>query len=85
MVIPEQFDANQRGAIDYMAFHKPIHDNRLSEFRRLWFGRTCERYRGSRTKIIFFRLPRAPIPFPETWYARPAIRFATWPRNNRMS
>jgi hypothetical protein len=38
---------------------------RLAHFFRTWLGRTVDRYRGSRTKIIFFRLPRGPIPRPD--------------------
>ena len=37
---------------------------RLAKFRRTWFGRIIDRYRGSRTKIVFVRLPRGPIPRP---------------------
>jgi hypothetical protein len=33
-------------------------------FRREWFGKIIDRYRGSRTRIIFLRLPRGPIPRP---------------------
>jgi hypothetical protein len=40
------------------------HDS-LGEFRREWFGRILQRYRGSRTRIVFLRLPRGPIPPPE--------------------
>lgn len=36
----------------------------FAEFRRLWFGRILDRYRGSRTRIIFVRLARGPIPRP---------------------
>lgn len=38
----------------------------LAAYRRTWFGRIIDRYRGSRTQIIFVRLPRAPIPRPGT-------------------
>jgi hypothetical protein len=38
---------------------------RTARFRRIWFGRILDRYRGSRTRIIFVRLPRGPIPRPE--------------------
>jgi hypothetical protein len=69
-VIPDSFTPGQRGAVEYLMSHKPMVNQRLSEFRRLWFGRTVERYRGSRTKIIFFRVARAPIPFPESWYVK---------------
>jgi hypothetical protein len=35
-------------------------------FRRKWFGRLIDYYRGTPTKIIFVRLPRGPIPRPDT-------------------
>jgi lysophospholipase L1-like esterase len=38
---------------------------RLAAFRRAWYGRILDRYRGSPTKIIFVRLPRGPIPRPD--------------------
>src|ERR1022692_96696 len=70
VVIPDTFDAGQRAAVEYMLSHRPMASHRLSEYRRLWFGRTVERYRGSRTRIIFFRVPRAPVPFPESAYLK---------------
>ncbi len=33
-------------------------------FRRQWFGRLLDRYRGTSTKVIFVRLPRGPVPRP---------------------
>ena len=33
-------------------------------FRRQWFGRLVDRYRGTGTKVIFVRLPRGPVPRP---------------------
>jgi hypothetical protein len=38
---------------------------RLAAFRRQWLGRILDRYRGSRTRIVFIRLPRGPIPCPD--------------------
>lgn len=38
---------------------------RMAAYRRTWYGRILDRYRGSRTKIIFLRLPRGPIPRPD--------------------
>ncbi len=38
---------------------------RLAAFRRQWLGRILDRYRGSRTRIAFIRLPRGPIPRPD--------------------
>jgi hypothetical protein len=36
-----------------------------TRYRQQWLGRVMDRYRGTRTKVIFFQLPRAPIPVPE--------------------
>jgi hypothetical protein len=33
-------------------------------FRRKWFGKLIDAYRGSPTKIVFARLPRGPVPRP---------------------
>jgi len=68
LVVPDGFTAAQRAAVDYIVTHKPMLHQRLSEYRRLWFGRVADRYRGSRTKIIFFREPRGPFPIPAAWY-----------------
>jgi hypothetical protein len=38
---------------------------RVAAFRRTWFRRIIDRYHGSRTKIVFVRLPRGPIPRPD--------------------
>jgi hypothetical protein len=46
--------------------HRPQpQTGRLAAYRRKWFGRIFDRYRNSRTKMIFLRLPRGPIPRPE--------------------
>jgi hypothetical protein len=34
---------------------------RFASFRRRWLGRILDRYKGSRTKIIFLRLARGPV------------------------
>jgi hypothetical protein len=34
---------------------------RLAQYNREWFGRIIDRYRGTRTRVIFFRLPRGPV------------------------
>lgn len=35
-------------------------------YRRLWFGRIIDYYRGSRTRVVFLRIPRGPVvrPYP---------------------
>lgn len=42
---------------------------RLASYRREWFGRMIDRYRGAPVHVIFFRLPRGPIPRPD-WLVR---------------
>jgi hypothetical protein len=49
----------------------PENRGRLAAYRRAWFGRIIDRYRGSRTKIIFVRLPRGPIVRPAQLDSRP--------------
>jgi hypothetical protein len=39
---------------------------RYARFRRLWYGRMLDRYRGSRTRIIFIRLARGPVVRPDS-------------------
>ena len=38
---------------------------RHAAFRRKWFVRLLDRYRGTPTKVVFVRLPRGPIPRPD--------------------
>ena len=37
----------------------------LAEYQRKWFGKIVDRYRSSRTRVIFVRLPRGPVVRPE--------------------
>jgi len=37
----------------------------LTRYRKQWFGRILNRYKGSSTRILFVELPRAPIPRPD--------------------
>jgi hypothetical protein len=63
---------NQMETVRDFLLRKPEpQTGRLAAFRREWFGRILDRYRGSRTRIVFLRLPRGPLPRP-TWLARPA-------------
>jgi hypothetical protein len=52
---------------------------KYAAFRRKWFGRLLDRYRGTATKVVFLRLPRGPIPR-KTWCKRRAVRSANSPR-----
>ncbi|MFB3776598.1 MAG: hypothetical protein ACE141_03275 [Bryobacteraceae bacterium] len=42
---------------------------RLAEYRRKWFGRIVDHYRGTGTRVVFFRLPRGPVVRPG-WLVR---------------
>jgi hypothetical protein len=64
---PPDADGNQRETVAGFLLRKPEpQTGRMAAFRREWFGRILARYRGSRTRVVFLRLPRGPI-------ARPAF------------
>ncbi len=64
--LPAGSSAQQRESVDEFLIYKPApQTGRLAAFRRKWFGRILDRYRHSRTKIVFLRLPRGPIPRPD--------------------
>jgi len=63
---PPGTDQDQRDTIRNFLMRKPAPQiGRIANYRRLWFGRILDRYRGSRTRIIFIRLPRGPLPRPD--------------------
>jgi len=61
---PPDADPNQRDTVNSQLAAPPVPQVRLAEFRRLWFGRILERYRESRTTVVFLQLPRGPFPRP---------------------
>jgi len=57
---------DQRGTVTSFLAHAPDpQTGRLAAFRRKWLGKIVDRYRGSRTKVIFLMLPRGPVPRPD--------------------
>jgi hypothetical protein len=65
VTFPRGVDEDQRGTVnDFLAHPPDPQTGRLAAFRRTWFGRIINRYRGFRTKIIFVQLPKGPIPRP---------------------
>lgn len=61
---PPNADWLQRETLKNWLLHPPdppANRGRLAAYRRTWFGRIVDRYRGSRTKIVFVRLPRGPV------------------------
>jgi hypothetical protein len=66
VTFPPGADDDQRGTVNsFLAHQRDEQSGRLVAYRRAWIGRTLDLYRGSDTKVIFFRLPRGPIPRPD--------------------
>jgi hypothetical protein len=67
VTFPPGTDDDQRGSVKSFLAHPPDDQTgRLARYRRLWLGRIIDLYRGSPTKIILLRLPRGPIPRPDS-------------------
>ena len=65
VTFPPGLDQDQQDTVNGDLMRAPApQTGRVAAFRRAWYGRILDRYRGSRTKIIFVRLPRGPIPRP---------------------
>ena len=65
VTVPAGFRDDERDAFALNLFHPPyLQDGSLARFRRLWLGRILERYRNSKTRLIFFRTPSSPWPQP---------------------
>lgn len=63
---PASMDDNQRSTVTDFLLYKPLPQTGIeARFRRTWYGRILDRYRGSRTRMIFLRLPRGPLVRPE--------------------
>ena len=63
---PDSFTPQQRKLIEDVLFQpRPPDADQLTRYLRRWYGRIIEHYRGSGTKLIFLRVPRAPMPPPE--------------------
>ena len=63
---PPGVDQDQKDTVRAVEMRRPAPQTGVkAQFRRQWFGKILDRYRGSRTKMIFIRLPRGPIPRPD--------------------
>jgi hypothetical protein len=68
---PPGLNDDQRGTVNSFLAHAPDpQTGRLAAFRREWFGKIVDRYRGSRTKVIFLALSRGPVPRPDNLVAK---------------
>ena len=60
--LPDSLPADKRGFTrDLLLNDPPPREAWFTAYRRLWFGRIVKRYRGTRTRLIFIRLPRGPV------------------------
>jgi hypothetical protein len=50
-----------------------VYTGQREAYRRLWFGRIIDYYRGTRTRVIFLRLPRGPVVRPYPTNARSSV------------
>ena len=66
ITFPAGLEVWEQGAIRDKLLLPPVPQiGRTAEYRRKWFGRILERYRGTGTRILFLRLPRGPIVRPD--------------------
>lgn len=63
-------DAQKESVNSFLAHSPDPQTGRLAAYRRLWLGKIIDRYRGSRTRIVFVTLPRGPIPRPQSLVAK---------------
>jgi hypothetical protein len=62
IVLPDWLNGQQRkSAEELLLADPPPHSEAFAQYRRRWLGAILDRYRRSRTKIIFYRLPRGPV------------------------
>ena len=67
ITFPEGLTAAERNLIQEVLLQYPVPQRgRCAVYRRLWFGRIIERYRGTSTRLIFIRLPRGPVLRPDS-------------------
>jgi hypothetical protein len=67
MHVPPGVPAQIADGVQRAAFRPRSPDTGLqTEYRRLWFGRIIERYRGTHTRVIFARVPRGPAVSPDS-------------------
>ena len=62
---PPSASAETRRMLDAELFRTPEHTGQRTAYLRHWLGRIVERYRGSPTRLIFYRLPRGPVVPPD--------------------
>lgn len=67
VALPGWLEPEKRREIEHVLLDDPPPNSAESaRYRRRWLGAILDRYRGSRTRFIFLRLPRGPVVRPET-------------------
>jgi hypothetical protein len=62
LALPDWVSPQKRQEIEERVLSDPPpYFDQLARYRRRWLGAILDRYRGSRTKIIFLQLPRGPV------------------------
>jgi hypothetical protein len=63
---PDRVPADRRKDVENELFPTlPPDEGRETAYLRYWYGRMIDYYRGSNTKLIFMRVPRAPVSPPD--------------------
>ena len=65
---PARLNAAERKMVDAVLLRGSIQQTgRKGAYMRQWFGKIIDQYQGSRTKLIFYRMPRGPLVRPAGW------------------
>ena len=65
---PPRLNAAERKTVDDVLLRGLIpQTGRKAAYMRQWFGKVIDQYQGSRTKLIFYRMPRGPLIRPAGW------------------
>jgi hypothetical protein len=63
--VPDSYTPAKRQLIENVLFEpKPPDRGIMTAYCKQWYGRIADHYRGSRTKMIFVKVPAAPAPPP---------------------
>jgi len=65
LIPPGHHEDEQRLFAEHLFSAEPPYTGRRSAYLSHWFNRIYDLYRGTGTRIIFFRLPRGPFPPPK--------------------
>ena len=65
---PVRLSAAERKTVDDVLMRGSIpQTGSKANYMRHWFGKIIDQYAGSRTKLIFYRMPRGPLVRPASW------------------